>query len=151
MGNTLWTLLVRGREYKTSSFIISRQDNQMGADNICKQLGYPGGSHYKDPGGSGPILAGSRLCQGGEATVWDCPLQGGKKDNDTWCTHREDMGVACTGAVTDESFLAPLVECPEMPDLGLTSGSCHSWRVPGSICGGSTILHTCPQGQVKQD
>merc|ERR1719347_354020 len=52
-------------------------DNQKGAENICKQLGYSGGTKYTAPGGSGPIHVGNRLCQGGEQTVWDCPLQAG--------------------------------------------------------------------------
>merc|ERR1712013_384858 len=54
-------------------------DNQKGAENICRQLGYAGGSKYTAGGGTGPIHAGNRLCSGGEKTVFDCPLQGGKQ------------------------------------------------------------------------
>ena len=73
-----------------------RWDNQQGAENICKELGYTGGTHYTAPGGSGPILAGNRHCSGGEINVWDCPLQNGK-DDDTRCSHLDDQGVSCTG------------------------------------------------------
>merc|ERR1719402_708983 len=71
-------------------------DNQKGAENICKELGYTGGTKYTAPGGSGPILAGNRLCNGGEETVWDCPLQKGRTDT-TACSHDLDQGVSCTG------------------------------------------------------
>ena len=83
---------------------MSRWNTQKGAENICKELGYGGGTHYKAPGGSGPILAGNRICRGGEATVWDCPLSGTPLDrnadniNDTTnCdSHDFDQGVSCT-------------------------------------------------------
>jgi len=70
-------------------------DNQKGAENICKQLGYSGGTWYRSPGGTGPIQAGNRLCSGGEATVWDCPLQSGRNDL-TRCDHDQDIGVDCS-------------------------------------------------------
>ena len=73
-----------------------RWDNQKGAENICKQLGYTGGKKYTAAGGTGPILAGNRLCSGGEATVWDCPLQAHRGDTKD-CTHALDQGVECTG------------------------------------------------------
>ena len=73
-----------------------RWNNQKGAENICKELGYTGGTKYTAPGGSGPILAGNRLCKGGEETVWDCPLQGGRTDT-TRCNHDHDQGVRCEG------------------------------------------------------
>ena len=81
----------------SSSFIclvLCRWDNQKGAENICKQLGYSGGTWYRSPGGTGPIQAGNRLCSGGEATVWDCPLQAGMNDL-TGCDHDHDIGVDC--------------------------------------------------------
>ena len=75
-----------------------RWNNQKGAENICKELGlgYTRGTHYKAPGGSGPILAGNRLCSGGEKTIWDCPLQRGRNDT-TRCSHDHDQGVRCEG------------------------------------------------------
>ena len=76
-------------------FIYVRWDNHRGAENICKQLGYAGGTHYTAGGGTGPINAGNRLCSGGEKTVFDCPLQGGRTDT-TRCTHNHDQGVHCT-------------------------------------------------------
>ena len=81
-----------------STFFLNnvRWDNQKGAENICKELGYTGGTKYTAPGGSGPILAGNRLCSGGEKTVWDCPLQGGRTDT-TRCSHKHDQGVRCEG------------------------------------------------------
>ena len=69
-----------------------RWDNQKGAENICKQLGYETGVKYTAPGGTGPIQAGNRLCSGGEATVWDCPL---KRPELKDCTHAIDQGVHC--------------------------------------------------------
>ena len=75
--------------------IYVRWDNHKGAENICKQLGYAGGTRYTTGGGTGPINAGNRLCSGGEKTVFDCPLQGGRTDT-TRCTHNHDQGVHCT-------------------------------------------------------
>jgi len=71
-------------------------NNEKGAENICKELGYTGGTKYTAPGGIGPILAGNRLCSGGEETIWDCPLQGERNDT-TRCTHEHDQGVRCEG------------------------------------------------------
>ena len=79
-----------------------RHDNQKGAENICKELGYTGGTHYTVPGGSGPILAGNRLCSGGEKTIWDCLLQAGKTDTHR-CSHDIDQGVSCTGGTYREN------------------------------------------------
>ena len=97
MGNTLWALLVRCTAGFPFSIylILCRWDNEKGAENICKQLGYAGGTHYTAPGGIGPINAGNRLCSGGEATVWDCPLVDGRNDT-TYCSHDIDQGVHCT-------------------------------------------------------
>merc|ERR1719334_2481292 len=67
-------------------------DNQKGAENICRQLGYTGGTKYTAPGGTGPIQTGNRLFEGGEATIWDCPLKRGELDG---CTHDIDQGVNC--------------------------------------------------------
>merc|ERR1712215_57154 len=67
-------------------------DNQKGAENICRQLGYTGGTKYTAPGGTGPIQTGNRLCEGGEATIWDCPLKRGELEG---CTHDIDQGVTC--------------------------------------------------------
>lgn len=70
-------------------------NNQHGASNICKQLGYEGGTKYSAAGGSGTIVAGNRECAGGEATIFDCPL---KNSNElAGCTHLYDQGVECTG------------------------------------------------------
>ena len=71
--------------------VYLRLNNQIGAENICKQLGYTGGTRY-----TGPINAGNRLCNGGEKTIFDCELQGGRTDT-TGCSHSHDQGVKCTG------------------------------------------------------
>ena len=96
----MWTLLVRGQTILVLPyiFVVCRWDNTKGADNICKQLGYAvaSGTSYKAPGGTGPIQAGNRRCSGGEATIWDCPLQAGRDDT-TKCTHDNDVGVNCDG------------------------------------------------------
>ena len=74
--------------------LCHRWDNEHGASNICKQLGYPaGGTKYNAPGGSGPIVAGYIKCEGGEATVFDCP----RKGDPSTCSHKEDQGVDCKG------------------------------------------------------
>merc|ERR1719312_1353044 len=76
-------------------------DNQKGAENICAQLGYTGGSKYTAGGGTGPIHAGNRVCSGGETTVFDCPLRAGRTET-TDCSHSIDQGVHCTDAVDGE-------------------------------------------------
>ena len=77
-------------------FLYFRWDNQHGAENICRQLGYTGGTKYTVGGGTGPIHAGNRLCSGGEETIFNCPLQAGRTDT-TGCSHSLDQGVHCTG------------------------------------------------------
>ena len=94
MGHPLRALLVRYFNFPLDSYPLPRWDNEKGAENICRQLGYVGGTKYTAPGGTGPIQAGNRLCRGGEATVWDCPLQGGRTDT-TGCSHDIDQGVTC--------------------------------------------------------
>ena len=71
-----------------------RWNNEHGASNICKQLGYQaGGTKYNAPGGSGPVVAGQVECRGGEATVFDCSRRG----DPAKCSHRHDQGVDCKG------------------------------------------------------
>ena len=77
-----------------NNYYLFRWNNQKGGENICRQLGYRGGTKYTAPGGTGPIHAGNRLCKGGEKTVWDCPLQQGRSDT-TGCSHDIDQGVHC--------------------------------------------------------
>ena len=79
--------------FLTLPFFFLRWDNNKGAENICKQLGYAGGAKYTAPGGTGPIQTGNRLCQGGEATVWDCPQR--SQGELFGCTHAHDQGVDC--------------------------------------------------------
>merc|ERR1712002_913005 len=74
----------------------------MGAENICRQLGYAGGSKYTAGGGTGPIHAGNRRCSGGEKTVFDCPL---KRAEFTDCSHSIDQGVHCTDAACPNGWL----------------------------------------------
>ena len=69
-------------------------NNQKGAENLCKQLGYLGGVRYPAPGGTGLIVAGNRECQGGEATIYDCPVVRTPEDNG--CDHGDDQGVNCS-------------------------------------------------------
>ena len=83
--------------------LLFRWNNQEGAENICKQLGYSGGTKYTAPGGTGPILAGNRRCQGGEKTIWECPLQAGRQDT-TGCSHGIDQGVDCIGTRRSGQF-----------------------------------------------
>ena len=78
-------------------FLYLRWDNQKGAENICHQLGYTGGSKYTAGGGTGPIHAGNRLCSGGEKTIFDCPLQQGRTDATRCSSHDLDQGVDCIG------------------------------------------------------
>ena len=77
--------------------VYLRLNNQIGAENICKQLGYTGGTRYTAGGGIGPINAGNRLCNGGEKSIFECELQKGRTDT-TGCSHSQDQGVHCTGA-----------------------------------------------------
>ena len=109
MGNTLWALLVSGRidSFPSLYLVLCRWDNQKGAENICKQLGYAGGTHYAAPGGIGPINAGNRLCSGGEATVWDCPLM-----NSLPCSHDHDQGVSCTDPVPHKGKFIRMTQKP---------------------------------------
>ena len=92
----MWALVVRSFDsvscYSMQLFFSSRWENNKGAEVICKQLGYDGGHKYTAPGGTGPIQAGNRLCDGGEATVWDCELQSSELKE---CTHDHDQGVDC--------------------------------------------------------
>merc|ERR1719347_2231740 len=90
-------------------------NNQKGAENICAQLGFTGGTKYTAGGGTGPIQAGNRLCKGGEKTVFECPLQAGRKDT-TRCSHRFDQGVHCT---KDADF--------EEPEKESESYKCYQW------------------------
>ena len=87
-------------------------DNQIGAANLCVQLGmaYTDGTRYD--AGSGrleqAIVAGHRKCESSErgSTIFDCPLQGGfTTDTETeGCQHgvftsrgiSQDAGVFCT-------------------------------------------------------
>jgi len=71
-------------------------DNQKGAENICRHLGYGGGTHYTAPDISSlPILTGNRLCKGGEKSIWECEVQDGRKELER-CIHEVDQGVHCT-------------------------------------------------------
>ena len=88
----------------TGRFIISesqflskinffRWDNQKGAENICKQLGYSGGVKYTAGEGTGTIATGNRRCSGGEETIFHCPLRRAELEG---CTHAIDQGVDCS-------------------------------------------------------
>ena len=88
-----------------------RKFNEKGAENICIQLGYTGGTKYPARGGTGPINAGNRLCSGGEKTVFDCPLQAERTDA-TDCNHDHDMGVHCTREGGKELIMNILLQVP---------------------------------------
>ena len=105
-----------------------RSDNEKGAENICKELGYAGGTKYTAPGGSGPIQAGNRLCSGGEKTIWHCPLQRGRTDT-TRCSHDHDQGVRCVG-VTNSS--GPWVRLSSHPAGRVELYRDGQW---GTLCG----------------
>ena len=75
---------------------LCRWDNEKGAENLCKQLGYQSGVKYSAPGGTGSIVAGNRRCAGGEATVYDCLLYHGRTET-KGCSHTIDQGVQCSG------------------------------------------------------
>ena len=83
--------------------VYLRNKNQKGAENICKQLGYTGGTSYTAGGGMGPINAGNRLCEGGEKTIFDCKLRGERNDL-TGCNHDHDQGVHCTKGGEEKLF-----------------------------------------------
>merc|ERR1719250_54490 len=103
-------------------------DNQKGAENICKQLGYTGGTKYTDGGGTGPIHAGNRLCSGGEETIFDCPLQAGRSDT-TGCSHSLDQGVQCTGGdVCPEGWTRKDKKCYKFFDINT------SWEKAQATC-----------------
>ena len=96
MGDPLWTLLVRTHKsvYKIKFLQHCRWNNEKGAENLCKQLGYQTGVKYTASGGTGSIVAGNRICAGGEATVYECKLI---RSETTDCTHNYDQGVQCAG------------------------------------------------------
>ena len=80
---------------------------------MCKQLGYESGVKYTAPGGTGSIVAGNRICAGGEATVYDCPLK--RKSDSFDCTHHIDQGVQCEGGKgKNESYLIIATMLPAM-------------------------------------
>merc|ERR1719394_480532 len=109
-------------------------DNQKGAENICKQLGYTGGTKYTAPGGTGPIQTGNRLCKGGEATIWDCPLKRGELDG---CTHDIDQGVACTGTRVGFGGPKDTSYCTASAPCKLGQGDCDSDKecIGSLVCG----------------
>ena len=39
--------------------------------------------------------------RGGEKTIWECPLQGGRTDT-TGCSHAIDQGVDCIGTTSGQ-------------------------------------------------
>ena len=66
---------------------------------ICRQLGYTGGTHHTDPGGSdaerGAVLTGLRRCRGDEANTWECPEVTVAHLTLAACSHDHDQGVTC--------------------------------------------------------
>ena len=93
----LWCGAAGGEQMSPSPLgLYLRWNNQKGAENICKQIGYTEGTRYTAGGGTGPINAGNRLCNGGEKTIFDCELQKERTDT-TGCSHSHDQGVKCTG------------------------------------------------------
>ena len=77
-----------------NTLYLCRWDNNKGAENICRQLGYATGTRYTAPGGTGKIVAGNRKCEGGEDTIYDCKRYRGELES---CTHDIDQGVQCKG------------------------------------------------------
>jgi hypothetical protein len=96
----------------------SWRDNEHGAKNICRQLGYEEGTRYDAPwvGGHGQVVTGYRLCSGGEQTIFECALQGEHSDPppSEQCSHAEDQGVHCTGALRAHSIAARGLEEREL-------------------------------------
>ena len=63
---------------------------------VCRQLGYPSASSAPRSAangqGSGPTWMDNVGCQGGEASIFDCPHLGWGVEN---CGHGEDASVVC--------------------------------------------------------
>ena len=81
-----------------------RWENAIGADIICKKLGYKWGLSYTDPAGDyeerGEVFTNIRACKGTEGTTWDCPSETKNIDLDLTnaCqNHAYDQGVSCFG------------------------------------------------------
>ena len=108
-----------------------RDKTQIGAENICKQLGYTGGTRYTAGGGTGPINAGNRRCIGGEKTIFDCPLFA-KRTDITGCKHKHDQGMNCTGG-GEKIFL-------KVPTIGFCQGNLHYQDKSGQVKSGQVKL-----------
>ena len=89
-------------------------DNDNVANLVCRELGYDGGALYTygaAPPGSDlqalPVVTGFRLCDGTEASIFDCPEAGNPVDRDCQtagtgcetvdpsCPHSIDQGAIC--------------------------------------------------------
>ena len=86
MGNFVWPLLVRQPcNIRVNSQVDIRWNNNVGAERICKQLGYKTGKRgprNANPGGSGPVHALSHVSH----VLSRCP-------------HTIDQGVICSGGL----------------------------------------------------
>lgn len=75
------------------------------ANVVCKQLGFGAGLEVymaADFGkGTGPIHLDRLRCYGNESKILDCDPKGW---NHNYCTHDEDVGVACMHASKSECF-----------------------------------------------
>ena len=132
-------------------------DNDHGANNICQQLGYAGGTRYDAPGGMGAIVAGWRTCAGTERTVFDCPPAGNANDYDTRrrryqynridetmaCTHEQDQGVQCVGDRTNTGLLCTAPASYGISPVTLTAAGTY---VSGGRASTTEGSYSCLQG-----
>ena len=88
MGNFVWPRLVRQPCYiRVNSQVDKRWDTDLGAERICKQLGYETGirgPRNANPEGSGPVHTLNGMLS------W---IEGGA------CPHTIDQGVICSGGL----------------------------------------------------
>ena len=75
---------------------------------VCRQLGFGSfGRSIKPFQGSGPIFLDRVTCSGNESTLASCGHLGVRIKRS--CSHSEDVGVACSGAVPGNNIHTSMV------------------------------------------